>query len=547
MKIIMLLFLIFALSYCSRHPGLDWPSDSSLSNPIRKVPKRSGLKAGFADDNNQFNYFLNFLEKYSKDVDHYKIDVTERIQLKVLDQNRSNIPNADIKIYSGNVIVSNGRTYSDGSYFFYPSKQNNNLQSFLVKSCFQEIENEFEIIRNGNRYVELSLNLIRPLEKNIPLDILFILDTTGSMGEEIQRLLTTIDIIQLNLTTYNPNLYLRFGLVLYKDLHDSYRTKTIPLTDDVESFRKHLQSIEAEGGGDKPEDLQLALEHAIKEIEWDSKGIRLGFIITDAPPHLDYGQTYTYVNAANDAKSMAIKLFSIGTGGLNIMGELILRQISQYTYAKYIFLTYGESGESEGGKTGSVSHHTGANYETDKLEAIIIRFAKEEVASFLCQSDEKEEYFQAQKIEYESREETLKELFDQAISQLIDYATIKIQDSSALGILPLTTKNQTLRLNSEYFTENLILSAGKNKTFILTERNDLQKIMDELSLQITGLIDEKNTVKVGKLLGANILLTGDIYAKEQNYEIFLKLLRVETGEILSITKLKVDKNLGLEI
>ena len=126
-------------------------------------------------------------------------------------------------------------------------------------------------------------------------------------------------------------------------------------------------------------------------MSWNRNGIRLAFIVTDAPPHLDYGQQYTYVEAVHDARSAGIKLFSVGTGGLDLAGEYVLRQISQYSGAKYIFLTYGETGESEGGAPGSVSHHTGANYQTDKLEAIIIRFAKEELANVMGQPLEGEE------------------------------------------------------------------------------------------------------------------------------------------------------------
>jgi len=51
--------------------------------------------------------------------------------------------------------------------------------------------------------------------------------------------------------------------------------------------------------------------------------------------------------------------------------------------------------------------------------------------------------------------------------------------------------------------------------------------------------------EVGKLAGAKLIITGSIYAGEKNYELFLKLLRVETGEILSVTKLIVSRKLGL--
>jgi hypothetical protein len=46
-------------------------------------------------------------------------------------------------------------------------------------------------------------------------------------------------------------------------------------------------------------------------------------------------------------------------------------------------------------------------------------------------------------------------------------------------------------------------------------------------------------------MGAQMLLTGRLFDRADAYEIFLKLLRVETGEILSVTKLVVDKKLGL--
>jgi hypothetical protein len=135
-------------------------------------------------------------------------------------------------------------------------------------------------------------------------------------------------------------------------------------------------------------------------VSWNRDGIRLAFVITDAPAHLDeYGPSYTYVDAVHDARKLGIKFFSVGTGGLPLEGELVLRQVAQYTYGKYIFLTYGESGESEGGAPGSVSHHTGANFRTDKLETIIIRFAKEELAFLTNQPlQESEDYFQANRV-----------------------------------------------------------------------------------------------------------------------------------------------------
>ena len=335
--------------------------------------------------------------------------------------------------------------------------------------------------------------------------------------------------------------------MLYRDQGDEYVTRVVNLTSDIHTFTRALRRIKADGGGDTPEDLQSALNDALHRVHWNKDGLRLGFIITDAPPHLYDTQDFNYIEAAKVAKGRGIKLFSVGTGGLDIQGEYILRQISQLTYAKYLFLTFGEKkGDSQGGRPGSVSHHTGSNYQTDRLEAIIIKLANEEVAWFtdkeLYQGDD---YFEAHKIEDESREETLSLLFSDAVDQLVDYASFRIEDKTKLGVLPLILKTKAGEVSAEYFSEQLILSVSTNKQFVLVSRKNLQDILDEQKLQLSGLIDETTTMEVGALLGAELLMAGELYEKQDSFELFLKLLRVETGEILSVTKLVLDRNLGL--
>lgn len=517
--------------------------------PIPSEPSESGLKAGYSDDNKQFNYFINFLEKYKNQVEsYYPINVKERIIIKVIDDNKKPINNAIVSIYNTeNKKIEEGKTLSDGSYMFFPSEYDNKYKEFKVRIDYQNQKKEITISREGKRINEVVIIDKRETSSEIPLDIVFVLDTTGSMGEEIERLKTTIEIINLNITSFKPKPRVRFGMVLYKDRGDEYVTRIIPLTESLDEFKKELDMITAEGGGDTPEDLQEALKDLINSMKWNNKGIKLGFIITDAPPHLDYkDQKYTYVNAVKDAKKMGIKIFSVGTGGLDITGEYILRQISQYTLGKYIFLTYGERKESEGGVQGAVSHHTGENFTTDKLESIIIGLVKEELSNLVeGKIETRDEYFFAsQKPELE-KDKILKELFDKAINQLIDYSSIKIEEGTPTGIINLTTSENDIKKQAEYFTEQIAVSLSKNKTFKIVERKDLQKILGELELQSSDLFDEEKSAKLGKFLGAKILLIGKLYSKKENYEIFLKEVRVETAEVLSITKIIIDKNLGL--
>ena len=526
-------------------PGTTAPKAASG----RSTPVSSGLKAGFADDNRQFNYFLSFLKEYGPQVEHLPLDVSERIVLRVEDADGKSLPNAALAISAGGKVICSGTSYADGGFLFFPSQYGSET-GYQVTATHNQVTRSIYVDRDGPREQTLMFPSSRAAASSVPLDLLFIMDTTGSMGEEIQRLKATIEIINLNLSSLAVRPQVRYGLVLYKDRGDEYVTRVVPLTADLAGFQVELNKVEADGGGDTPEDLQSALEEAMA-LDWNRKGIRLSFVITDAPPHLDYPRSYTYLQAAEAARAQGIRLYTVGTGGLDLMGEFILRQLSQQTGARYIFLTYGETGESEGAQPGSVSHHTGANFQTDKLEAIIIRFAREELSYLTNQPlKEAEEYFQAQRLEEEGKEETLNTLFSMAVSQLIDYSSFRIPPATPASVLPINPTQKDLALTAEYFSEQLILTCGVDETiraaFRMVERANLQEILEEMELQLSGLAEGAEAAEVGKILGADLLITGALYEKQSGYDLFLKLLRVETGEVLSVTKAVLDRGLGLE-
>jgi Mg-chelatase subunit ChlD len=536
------------LFYEEDAPSSESAPETDRSVSSTSVPSESGLKAGYSDDNRQFNYFVNFLKEYEY-VPHLQLDISERIIFYVKDNKKLSIPNAEILIKSGGKIITKGTTLADGSFRFFPSLFSNDLENFeiLASDPVSGRKTGDQFTRDGKRQIDLTISTARQLQDRIPLDILFILDTTGSMGEEIERLKATIQLIHLNLSSLSAKPLLRFGLVLYKDEGgEEYVTRIVHLTEDLDKFQNELNSVEAYGGGDTPEDLQAALEDSMKEIKWNTNGVRLSYIITDAPPHLDYGQEYDYTRASLEAKERGIKIHSVGTGGLPLDGEYILRQVSQFTSGRYIFLTYGEGGESEGGAAGSVSHHTGANFQTDKLEAIIIRFAKEELANLSDKPlDLDDPFFEANKIDTEEKEETLDTLFNMAIEQLRDYSSYRVGPETKAAVVPFDYKQEELSLNAEYFTERLILSSELSEFFTLVDRKDIQKILEEQHLQLSGITEGENAVKIGQILNADVLVTGNLFGKEDSFELFLRLVRVETGEILSVTRSVIDRKLGI--
>jgi len=528
-------------------PATVSPSSASGYMPSTGYapPSASGLKAGFSDDNAQFNYFVEFLQKYDE-VRHYPYDIGERLTLKVLDSAGKPIPNARVEVKAGGALVASGLTYADGGFRFYPAGSGVKAAAFEVTAVAGDLSGGATVDRDGPRTVELRLQGGRRIPAPIPLDVLFVVDTTGSMGEEINRLKATIEIIYANLSALKPRPLVRFGLVLYKDHGDEYVTKRVAFTEDLDAFQLELNQVRAGGGGDGPEDLETALYDAVNNMDWNAGGIRLAFIVTDAEAHLDYNRQYTYINAANDARAKAVKLFTIGTGGLPLEGEYLLRQVAQLTDAKYIFLTYGESGEAGGGREGSVSHHTGANYETDKLEAIIIRFVKDEVA-FLSDAPPEvdEDYFTADRIDDETRDDTLDKLFAEALGNLADYSSYRIGKDTPCAVLPIAPMADGTAATAEYFGERLSMAAAALGRFTVVERKDFQKILEELELQLSGIVDEGSAARVGELLGADILVGGALYLRGDRYELFLKLVRVSTAEVLAVTRAKIDLDLGL--
>jgi len=70
----------------------------------------------------------------------------------------------------------------------------------------------------------------------------------------------------------------------------------------------------------------------------------------------------------------------------------------------------------------------------------------------------------------------------------------------------------------------------------VVERWRLKQILDELKLSASGLIDDQTAVKAGKILGANALLLGSFVKFQSSVKINIRVVKTETGEILSTEK-----------
>ncbi|GHV86825.1 hypothetical protein AGMMS50255_1210 [Spirochaetia bacterium] len=114
------------------------------------------------------------------------------------------------------------------------------------------------------------------------LDMVFCLDTTSSMDDDIDELRRSLGpMLATRVTQFQS---FRIGMVLYKDYFDEYLTKVIPFTKDIDQFQRTLDSIRAGGGRDIPEAVFEALYDGAVKFPWEAES-RLMVLIGDAPPH----------------------------------------------------------------------------------------------------------------------------------------------------------------------------------------------------------------------------------------------------------------------
>jgi Mg-chelatase subunit ChlD len=155
-----------------------------------------------------------------------------------------------------------------------------------------------------------------PVAKKPQIEVVFCLDTTGSMGGLIDGAKAKIWAICNQIAGGKPTPELKVGLVAYRDKGDDYITKVFDLTGDLDAIHGHLKKFEAAGGGDTPEHVNQALDDAVNKVKWseDKKTLRIIFLVGDAPPHMDYKDDVKYPESCKKAVEKGIIVNTIQCG-----------------------------------------------------------------------------------------------------------------------------------------------------------------------------------------------------------------------------------------
>jgi Mg-chelatase subunit ChlD len=356
------------------------PGSHDFAPPRQQPPaQRHGpVTAGVVDDNADFDAYLAFRDRTR--VEHRARDVRERYLLEVKDVRGRAVPDAEVLVQGTSGHAMWARTDTGGRAWLHPDAfdpaRSGHYEVLVRKDALQAAG----FLRRGQKSaVEVVLEA-QAAQQRARLDLVFLIDATGSMADEIDKLKSTLRTITGEVASLPSRPDICLALVAYRDRGDPFVVRSHDFTNDVGAFLQHaLYPLQAAGGGDYPEAMNEALHETVHELSWRGSGTtRMVILLADAPPHLDYGAPH-YDDDMLAALGKGIKVFGVGASGLDRQGEFIQRQIAQYTGGKFVFLTYADA-RRPGSGPGRETVHDVKDYSVDTLDRLVVRLVTEELA-----------------------------------------------------------------------------------------------------------------------------------------------------------------------
>ena len=332
------------------------------------IPDNGGeafvLTAGEWNDNENWGFFSNIVSNGTISFPQYGLDPTHRVAVNLTNGGEP-VRNKKVELKDGGTTMWSAVTDKEGNaYLFTPATAK--VEYTVVAEGAEPVtvtmgsDNE-EGQGTGIDSPELSIETGDSTVSYDKTQVMFILDTTGSMGDEIaylQKDFTSIaEEVGGNDVTFSVN--------FYKDKGDDYVTSCNDFTDDIKSVQKLLNKERASGGGDTPEAVAEILDETMNSSGWESDSNKIAFLIFDAPPHNDTEQVI--MGAIAKAAEQGIRLVPVVASNADRETELFGRAAAIMTGANYVFLT------DDSGVGGSHLEPIIGAYDVELLHDIIVR------------------------------------------------------------------------------------------------------------------------------------------------------------------------------
>lgn len=368
-------------------------SNASMDNALSPSPtpdiQAGSLTAGEVNDFRKWEMWADIAsDELSQYIDVWGIEPTKRytVQLTSLD----NKPVSDAVV---NLISQTGET-------IWSARSDNTGKAELWADAYKAIKDSesglsVEVIYKGKRQIKNSIsdfkngiNFIKVNEycsHSQNVDIVFAMDATGSMGDEIEYLKTELlDIIErLQKTQEEKNL--RIGSIFYRDFDYPFNEliTTHDLTNDFASVNEFINSQKAISGNSTAEAVEVALSSAVNEFTWSEDAVaRIMFLILDAPPHENPQTLERFRELTARASAMGIRIIPLTASGIDKSSEYLMRSLALLTNGTYLFLT------DDSGIGGSHIKPTTDSYDVEMMNEMIVRIINQFIDTPTCGESE---------------------------------------------------------------------------------------------------------------------------------------------------------------
>ena len=188
----------------------------------------------------------------------------------------------------------------------------------VASEKFKEMSDDIIYSKGPETIIDDIRGLLADIEDKDNLDLVFAIDATGSMKNDIDKLKTDMQPLLAELFGETPGT--RVGLLFYRDYGDTFKymdlpVKVFPFTSNFTSFSKNLNSIRIYGkeGGDIPEAVYEAMYAACEFYAWRNTAQKKIILIGDAEPHPTPrgSRKYSKDYVMGIAESRKIKIHSI--------------------------------------------------------------------------------------------------------------------------------------------------------------------------------------------------------------------------------------------
>jgi hypothetical protein len=220
-----------------------------------------------------------------------------------------------------------------------------------------------------NQRERIALVLDEAIAPPPALDLMFVVDTTGSMGDELRYLQVELgDALARVRDALGEQLELRVSVNFYRDHGDDYVVRSFPFTTNVDEALDQLAAQSAAGGGDYPEAVDEGLADAIHDHDWSDRATaRLLFLVLDAPPHEDQASIDRIATAVRGAVQQGVRIIPLAGSGVDKPTEFLMRAFALATGGSYVFLT------DDSGIGNPHLEPTVGEYEVELLNDLLVR------------------------------------------------------------------------------------------------------------------------------------------------------------------------------